>query len=61
LKLDRFGELRADDVTFRTVAVPSSMGGVTCGRDAVIELRAGTGSLSRATPSSPVQPIVLSG
>jgi ketosteroid isomerase-like protein len=33
---DRYGELLADDVTFRMAGVPASMGGVTTGRDTVV-------------------------
>jgi ketosteroid isomerase-like protein len=34
---DRYGELLADDVTFRAAGVPASLGGVTAGRDAVVD------------------------
>jgi len=34
---DRYGELLADDVTFRMAGVPAALGGVTTGRDAVLD------------------------
>jgi ketosteroid isomerase-like protein len=35
--LDRFGELIADDAVFRMAGVPATMGGVTKGRQAVVD------------------------
>jgi ketosteroid isomerase-like protein len=34
---DRYGELLTDDVTFRMAGVPAAMGGVTSGRQAVVD------------------------
>jgi ketosteroid isomerase-like protein len=35
---DAYGELLADDATFRMAGVPSALGGVTRGRDAVVAM-----------------------
>jgi ketosteroid isomerase-like protein len=34
---DRYGELLTDDVTFRMAGVPAALGGVTSGRQAVVD------------------------
>jgi ketosteroid isomerase-like protein len=48
LDFERYGQLLADDATFRTAGVPAGLGGVLAGREAIVDQfrqTAGVGSL----------------
>src|SRR5262245_53908149 len=47
LDFDRYGELIAEDATFRVAGVPAALGGVLSGREAVVEQLRQTAGVSR--------------
>ena len=47
LDFDRYGQLIAEDATFRAAGVPSGLGGVVSGREAIVEQLRRTAGASR--------------
>ena len=47
LDFDRYGQLIAEDATFRTAGVPAALGGVLSGREAIVEQLRRTAGTSR--------------